>query len=177
MIVLNLPFKFKINKKMKVNHTLNELYYYRMLYNSAFFNMLPKELVHKSKKHNDGELCFGGGWFIVMADLPTGQISNHYELKDWDFFQIPEKEIADKWDKHTPQEASDRLRKYILEQQGKKKSEYKITNNNRERFEKEIAYRLEENGIADLCRKNKKAEGLENFLIGITEWLAIENKW
>ena len=94
-------------------HTFNELYYYRMLYNAAFFNMLPKEWVHKSKKHHDGEECFGGGWFIVMANLPTGQISNHYELKDWDLFQIPEKETADEWDGHTPQEAAERLRKYL----------------------------------------------------------------
>jgi len=102
-------------------HTFNELYYYRMLYNVAFFNMLPKEWVHKSKRHNDGEECFGGGWFIVMANLPTGQISNHYELKDWDLFQIPEKEIADKWDGHTPQEAADRLHKYLLKKHDEQK--------------------------------------------------------
>ena len=100
-------------------HTFNELYSYRMLYNAAFFNLLPKQLVHKSKRHHDGEECFGGGWFIVMANLPTGQISNHYELKDWDLFQIPEKEIADEWDGHTPQEAAERLHKYLLEKQGK----------------------------------------------------------
>jgi len=104
-------------------HTFNELYYYRMLYNAAFFNMLPKEWVHKSKKHNDGKECFGGGWFIVMANLPTGQISNHYELKDWNLFQIPEKEVADKWDGHTPQEAADRLHKYLLEKQNETESD------------------------------------------------------
>jgi len=96
-------------------HTFNELYYYRMLYNAAFFNLLPKEWVHKSKKHHDGEECFGGGWFIVMANLPTGQISNHYELKDWDLFQVQEKETADEWDGHTPQEAAERLHKYLLD--------------------------------------------------------------
>lgn len=98
-------------------HTFNELYYYRMLYNAAFFNLLPKEWVHKSKKHHTGEECFGGGWFIVMANLPTGQISNHYELKDWDLFQVPEKEFADEWDGHTPQEASERLSEYLLQEQ------------------------------------------------------------
>ena len=98
-------------------HTFNELYQYRMLYNAAFFNLLPKEIVYKSKRHHDGKECFGGGWFIVMANLPTGQISNHYELKDWDLFQIPEKEIADEWDGHTPQEAAERLHKYLLEKQ------------------------------------------------------------
>lgn len=98
-------------------HTFNELYYYRMLYNAAFFNLLPKECVHKSKRHHTGEECFGGGWFIVMANLPTGQISNHYELKDWDLFQIPEKEFADEWDGHTPQEAAERLDKYLQQEQ------------------------------------------------------------
>lgn len=98
-------------------HTFNELYYYRMLYNAAFFNLLPKEWVHKSKRHHNGEECFGGGWFIVMANLPTGQISNHYELKDWDLFQIPEKEFADEWDGHTPQEAAERLYKYLQQEQ------------------------------------------------------------
>lgn len=96
-------------------HTFNELYYYRMLYNAAFFNTLPKELVHKSKKHHDGKECFGGGWFIVMANLPTGQISNHYELKYWDLFQIPEKKVADEWDGHTPQEAAERLHQYLID--------------------------------------------------------------
>ena len=102
-------------------HTFNELYRYRMLYNAAFFNMLPKEIVHKSKRHHDGKECFGGGWFIVMANLPTGQISNHYELKDWNLFQILEKEVADEWDGHTPQEAAERLHKYLLEKQVEQK--------------------------------------------------------
>lgn len=98
-------------------HTFNELYYYRMLYNAAFFNLLPKEWVHKSKRHHTGEECFGGGWFIVMANLPTGQVSNHYELKDWDLFKVPEKEIADEWDGHTPQEAAKRIYEYLQQEQ------------------------------------------------------------
>ena len=98
-------------------HTFNELYYYRMLYNAAFFNLLPKSWVHKSKRHHTGEECFGGGWFIVMANLPTGQISNHYELKNWDLFQVPEKEFADEWDGHTPQEVAERLKRYLQQEQ------------------------------------------------------------
>jgi hypothetical protein len=97
-------------------HTFNELYYYRMLYNAAFFNLLPKDWVHKSKRHHTGEECFGGGWFIVMANLPTGQVSNHYELKDWDLFKVPEKEFADEWDGHTPQEAAERIHKYLQQE-------------------------------------------------------------
>lgn len=95
-------------------HTFNELYNYRMLYNAAFFNSLNGKFnVHKSMRHSDGELCFGGGWFIVMANLPTGQISNHYKLKYWNLFKIPEKEKALEWDSHTPQEAAKRLYKFI----------------------------------------------------------------
>lgn len=108
-------------------HTFNELYYYRMLYNAAFFNLLPKEWVHKSKRHHTGEECFGGGWFIVMANLPTGQISNHYELKDWDLFQIPEKEFADEWDGHTPQEAAERLHRYLQQEHPEVDLEEEIT--------------------------------------------------
>jgi hypothetical protein len=103
-------------------HTFNELYYYRMLYNAAFLNTLAWYQdnintfnIYKSKRHHTGEECFGGGWFIVMVDLPTGQVSNHYEMKYWDLFKIPEKEIADEWDGHTPQIAAERLRKFIEE--------------------------------------------------------------
>ena len=63
-------------------HTFNELYDYRRVYNAALFNEWAsqgKYDVHKSWKHSDGKDCFGGGWFIVVAELPTGQASNHYE--------------------------------------------------------------------------------------------------
>lgn len=106
-------------------HTFNELYEFRKLYNAVLFNewaesymsrvtaiennqiipeniVLPKYDVHKSIRHNDGELCFGGGWFIVCAMLPTGQITNHYKNEDWDLFKIPAKERAKYlYDNHT----------------------------------------------------------------------------
>lgn len=93
-------------------HTMAELYEYRMLYNAHAANGwravgIP---VVKSLRHSDGELCFGGGWFIVTATLPTGQVSNHYENKDWDLFHVPEVDTAPEWDGHTPQCAASRLR-------------------------------------------------------------------
>ena len=98
-------------------HTFNELYDYRKAYNAAFFNELAKHGlydVHKSKLHSDGNIPFGDdNWFIVMAELPTGQISNHYEIKDWDLFNIPEKEKANAWDGHSPQDVYERLIKYL----------------------------------------------------------------
>ena len=102
-------------------HTFNELYRYRMLYNAAFFNLLSAHTdipVVKSWRHGDGEECFGGGWFIVVAQLPTGQISNHYEAKDWDLFDIPAVELSPTWDGHTPNEAADNLEAFLA--QGKK---------------------------------------------------------
>ena len=94
-------------------HTFNELYDFRKQYNAALFNewaLQGKFDVHKSKKHYEGEDCFGGGWFIVVAILPSGQISNHYKLSDWDLFKIPEVEKAKyPFDGHTPQDVLVRL--------------------------------------------------------------------
>ena len=98
-------------------HTFNELYDYRKAYNAAFFNELAKQGlydVHKSKRHSDGTIPFDDeNWFIVQAELPTGQISNHYEMKDWDLFNIPEKENANPYDGHTPQDVAKRLRDFL----------------------------------------------------------------
>ena len=96
-------------------HTMDELYEYRMLYNAIAANEMIQHdhsNVVKSYRHSDGELCFGGGWFIVVMTLPTGQVSNHYEDKYWDLFQVPEDDRAPEWDGHTPAEAAERLRRY-----------------------------------------------------------------
>ncbi len=98
-------------------HTFKELYEYRLLYNAALFNEWYEQYkyeVHKSKKHSDGQDCFGGGWFVVMAQLPTGQISNHYEMKDWDLFKVKSLEHAAAWDGHTPADVAARLRAFLL---------------------------------------------------------------
>jgi len=94
-------------------HTFNELYDFRKAYNAALFNEWAtsgKYSVHKSKCHYNGETCFGGGWFIVIAQLPNGQISNHYEMKDWQLFQLPETEKAlFEYDNHTSADVLKRL--------------------------------------------------------------------
>lgn len=93
-------------------HTFAELYRFRMLYNAALFNewaAAGRYDVHKSLRHSDGELCFGGGWFVVYAQLPSGQISNHYELADWEMFRIPARETPVEWDGHTSPEVATRL--------------------------------------------------------------------
>jgi hypothetical protein len=105
-------------------HTFNELYRFRTLYHAAFVTQLHLRYAEfvddtfpgpsvKSWKHSDGEPCFGGGWFIVVTKLPTGQISNHYEAKHWDLFHIPDVEEAPMFDGHTPADVLDRLEQFL----------------------------------------------------------------
>ncbi|GAA2022390.1 hypothetical protein WDZ16_13035 [Pseudokineococcus marinus] len=95
------------------HHTMTELYDYRMLYNAhAARGWLAEGVaVVRSWRHSDGEPCFGGGWFIVSATLPTGQVSNHYRAEHWDLFDfVPEVDLPPAYDGHTPAVAADRLR-------------------------------------------------------------------
>ena len=99
------------------HHTMDELYEYRMLYNAhAARGWLADGLsVVKSWRHSDGEKCFGGGWFIVTATLPTGQVSNHYAAEHWDLFDVPAVELPPEYDGHTPNVAAERLRQSAAE--------------------------------------------------------------
>lgn len=126
---INLGISF-LSEKGQVSdgyHTFDELYEFRKMYNAVLFNEWAtdrlvgsnivsesKYNVHKSWKHHDGELCFGGGWFIVSAQLPTGLISNHYKAKDWDLFKVPEVEKAlFPYDGHTGKDVLQRLKDLI----------------------------------------------------------------
>ena len=60
-----------------------------------------KDKAWKSWKHEDGELCFGGGWFVVGIDTPEGTYTYHYKAKDWDRFDCAALEKAKHWDGHT----------------------------------------------------------------------------
>lgn len=106
-----------IEKMSDGYHTFEELYEFRKVYNALLFNEWAKNgkyEVYKSKKHFDGEKCFDGNWFIVVAILPSGQISNHYEMKDWDLFQIPEYDKSKyEFDGHTSQDVLERLKEVI----------------------------------------------------------------
>ena len=81
-------------------HTFNGLYYQRMVLFAALVKAY-KDKAWKSHRHEDGELCFGGGWFIVGIDTPDGSYTYHYEDKDWDRFDCQELPTAKHWDGHT----------------------------------------------------------------------------
>ncbi len=81
-------------------HTFNGLCYQRMILFATLVKAY-KNRAWKSLRHDDGELCFGGGWFIVGVDTPEGSYTYHYENKDFDLFDCEELPIGKHWDGHT----------------------------------------------------------------------------
>lgn len=94
-----------LDKLNELNDISQELYDFRLVLNALLFNEWAenkKYEVYKSKRHSDGELCFDGEWFVVVAILPSGQVTNHYHIKYWDYFKIPSYEkVKDEFDGHT----------------------------------------------------------------------------
>lgn len=89
-------------------HTFNSLYEQRMILFAALVKAY-KEKAWKSYRHEDGEYCFGGGWFIVGIDTPKGSYTYHYENKYWDMFDCIDLPRAKHWDGHTEADAGTRL--------------------------------------------------------------------
>lgn len=106
-----------LEEAMDEHHTMEELYTYRMLYHAHAANEWYAHRTYpviKSRLHSGGEPPFGGGWFVVVALLPGGQVSNHYKDEFWDLFDVPEDDMAPEWDEHTPAQAADRLLAALL---------------------------------------------------------------
>ena len=89
-------------------HTFNGLYEQRMILFAALVKAY-KDKAWKSYRHEDGEYCFGGGWFIVGIDTPEGSYTYHYENKYWDMFDCIDLPRAKHWDGHTEADAETRL--------------------------------------------------------------------
>lgn len=89
-------------------HTFNGLYEQRRVLFAALVKAY-KDKAWKSYKHEDGEYCFGGGWFIVGIDTPEGSYTYHYENKYWDMFDCVDLPRAKHWDGHTEADAKIRL--------------------------------------------------------------------
>ena len=97
-------------------HTFNQLYYQRMM----LFATIVKQnrgRAWKSLRHEDGELCFGGGWFIVGIDTPEGSYTYHYEDNYYSLFDCVELECAKHWDGHTEKDVTRLLSLPALEKQ------------------------------------------------------------
>ena len=86
-------------------HTFKQLYYQRMMLFATIVKQ-NKDKAWKSLRHEDGELCFGGGWFIVGIDTPEGSYTYHYEDKYFNLFDCEELERAKHWDGHTEKDVT-----------------------------------------------------------------------
>lgn len=67
----------------------NDPYYQRMILFAALVKQ-NKGKAWKSWRHENGELCLGGGWFIVGIDTPEGSYTYHYAGKYFDLFDCIE---------------------------------------------------------------------------------------
>lgn len=81
-------------------HTFGQLYYQRMVL-FAVLVQEHKDCAWKTRNHEDGEPCFGGGWFLVTIDTPRGAYGYHFEEKYWRLFDCAELPKAKHWDGYT----------------------------------------------------------------------------
>ena len=86
-------------------HTFRQLYYQRMMLFATIVKQ-NKDKAWKSLRHEDGDLCFGGGWFIVGIDTPEGSYTYHYENKYFDLFDCEILDYGKHWDGHTEKDVT-----------------------------------------------------------------------
>jgi hypothetical protein len=98
-------------------HTFGELYDHRIQLWIALckakdilsFNWKP---VWRTQYHSDGELAFGGGWFVLGIGKKAGeQLTYHLPMTYWnecDFAETLDK--APEWDGHTATDVLERLK-------------------------------------------------------------------
>ena len=90
-------------------HTFYDLYDHRCALFAVVCSLLP-HMAFKSKNHHVGGDDMFDDMFIVGLETPHGQITYHYHLDKWDWFNnTKELPNAPKWDGHTPEECVKRL--------------------------------------------------------------------
>ena len=105
-------------------HTFNELYEHRVALYIAVAGIIKRQenacgyiptgesFVWKSKRHSDGELAFGGTWFVLGIGKEKGnQITYHLPIEKWDETDFAETlEKAPEFDGHTSDDVLERLK-------------------------------------------------------------------
>lgn len=95
-------------------HTFKELYEHRMVLFLALMHSY-RQYAWRSKKHHPKDDPIFEGYFIAGMNLPTGQVTYHYKLDEWDTFDhIRCYPTAPKWDGHTPETCVERLKEFAL---------------------------------------------------------------
>lgn len=107
------------------HHTMDELYDHRitlfvaLCMSLAVYKALPDSYseidygVWRSKRHSDGELCFGNeNWFVMGIGKEAGkQITYHLPIERWDECSFAEElETAPEFDGHTSEDVLNRLK-------------------------------------------------------------------
>lgn len=82
-------------------HTMEELYYHRMMLFAVICNQ-NKDLAWKSWKHYDGTMY--EDYFIVGITTPLGDYTYHYHKDYWGFFNVRELDKGKSWDGHQPKD-------------------------------------------------------------------------
>lgn len=91
----------------------------RAMYHAAWLAAAPKGVTSvKSKLHADGQVPFASKkWFIVQSlisfDNTARLISNHYHVRHWDLFNVPEIEKAWEHDNHNTENVIYRMQRYL----------------------------------------------------------------
>lgn len=125
-------------------HTFNELYEHRHALVLALMKAMPRHFWF-SRRHHDGELCFGDGeWFIVGAELPdSGTVSYHLPMRLWGLAELTgaaELELGLPWDGHTANDVVHRLKAWASHPSTQKETAEDIFHQNlsslRGRFER-----------------------------------------
>lgn len=64
-------------------HTFDELYEHRIQLFLVLLAVAARRFLNIgwSKRHSDGELCFGGGWVLAWIELPSG-LQIRYHIKE-----------------------------------------------------------------------------------------------
>lgn len=120
-VVGNANFDFFLYGPEEMNvsdgyHTFDELYDHRITLWITLCKYLKEKgaPIYRSKKHSDGNLCFGTDTqFILGLDEEKGkQISYHIPIERWDETEFAETlEKAPEWDGHTSSDVLERLKK------------------------------------------------------------------
>ncbi|NTW29806.1 MAG: hypothetical protein HGA33_00835 [Candidatus Moranbacteria bacterium] len=105
-------------------HTFGELYDHRITLWIALCEMRANvmdanespyfEDVWRSKRHSDGEICFGTGTQFVLGieKMPGEQITYHIPIERWGECEFAETlEKAPEWDGHTSDDVLERLKR------------------------------------------------------------------
>lgn len=98
-------------------HTFDELYGHRIALFIALCKALrteqaPRYHTWRSKRHSNGEICFGTGtqYVLGLGSEPGKQITYHIPIERWDETEFAETlEKAPEWDGHSSFDVLERL--------------------------------------------------------------------